>query len=235
MEGSDIIEHEAHKIRMSVIERVDGVVDGNCGDQILTHNQERGVSHFGDDLRIGKHAKRRRVNDDIAVLLAQCLQNRPERIGGEGLCLVTSDPFGKKNVETAMLQAHDRVLERLVGKATGHQGTEVLAVGHRMLKYQLLGGLAQIRVQQQYPVVLLGQRQGEIGGNGGFSLIFAATGHKKDLLSLLLMGALQKDPELVDGLRVIKTDGGIGDQQRGLLALPKALEGAVFPLVVDRG
>ena len=73
--------------------------------------------------------------------------------------------------------------------------------------------LTQVGVQKKNLAVLLCQRKGNICGNGGFAFVFAAACNQKELSVLLVMCPFYKDTKLMDGFRVIKAAGWVGNQQ----------------------
>ena len=99
------------------------------------------------------------------------------------------------------------------------EAAEAIAGRNRRFENKGLCRPTQVGVQKKNPAVLLCQRKGNICGNGGFAFVFAAACNQKELSVLLVMCPFYKDTKLMDGFRVIKAAGWVGNQQGFFSAL----------------
>ena len=124
--------------------------------------------------------------------------------------------------------------EALVAEGLLQQGGE----GNRgvpLLEQPELGGVAEVGVDQGDLIAAAGERDGQVGGEGGFSLVGSGAGDHNDPPAVLLLVMLQPGAEGVDLFRIAHTDGGGGNQRRrrGRPA-EQGAQGVPLPLVADQ-
>ena len=98
-----------------------------------------------------------------------------------------------------------------------------------------LGGLVQVRVDEQDLFPALGQGKGQVRRHGGLALVFRCAGNEKDLAAPLLGRVLHLHGQPADFLGKEKACCRHGDKQTLVGPLELGFQGFVLHLVVENG
>ena len=161
----------------------------------LLGDQQRAVGLHGHHHAVGHREQRRGVDDDDVRRLAQRQQQVRHRLGAEQLAGVRRGrPAGQHQqrlVAPALHHvAHLHVADQHVGQADAGVQAQVL-VDLRA---------AQVGVDQQHPPARLGERDGQVAGEGGLALALQGAGHRDDAGRLVDVHEAQVGPQLADRL-----------------------------------
>ena len=156
------VEHERHVLELLVLVELLQVAQHRALHQAGTHHEDGAVGELLDDLRIGNHLDGRTVYEHIVVLPAHLLDELAEAVGEEQLGGVGRHRADGQDVEALgvaeVLAMTDDALE-VVGAAVEIVAQALAGTLHEHGH----GAVAEVTVDDQHPLLLDGQRHGDIG------------------------------------------------------------------------
>ena len=216
-----VVEDAAEEFAACAGEHFHALAEGIDACVVLADDVDASVGVAGDQGRIGYDRARRRVDDDIVVAVAE--------LGNQLLCHAAA-PEGNRVFDRFAARNDGQMLAVLVG----NQHVVNLALAGQKVSHAVLGlgkaqgrddrGVAQVTVNQQYVVLVVGKGDGQIGGCRCFALCLQRTGDEDCFGTVLLRLSLYAVADGAHSLHEGEGDSVRVDGNEGILLATSLLE-----------